>query len=548
MTNGKGLWDSISMTKKLSESTGRRKILKYGYVAVLLVLVAGLVAVRKIAYLAADPVGEKDCPPLVPESAEGEASALVEMEREPMWSQRGGFVNDASCLNKTVVHGVVGVQRVEDIEEALAYAKTHGLKVAIAGVRHSMGGQAFAQNAVVLDMRKFNHMTFDEQEKLLTVQSGATWHEIQNFLHPRFAVKAMQSTDIFTVGGSIAVNAHGMDHQVGSVAKTVRSMRVLLPDGTLKTLSRTENPELFAYVLGGYGMFGVVIDAVIEVTENVVYERGRDVINYKEFPEYFVNKISDPKYGLFYGHLSTSPGSFLKEMIIYTYKETEAEGLEIPELAEVENVALRRAVLNLSKSGGLAKRVKWWAEKYVEPKLEGCHVNRNQALKEGEGCLVSRNEPMHDSVKYLQNNLKDETDILHEYFIPRAKFVEYVDGMREVLVRNKANLLNASVRVVHKEEVALSYAPEEMFSVVLYVNQKVDAEGNARMETLTRELIDLTQYVGGRFFLPYQLHYSEEQLVKAYPEIGKFWEMKRKVDPEEMLTSRWYEKYGRKEF
>ena len=40
---------------------------------------------------------------------------------------------------------------------------------------------------------------------------------------PRYAVQAMQSTDIFTVGGSISVNAHGMDHQAGAMAKSMRS-------------------------------------------------------------------------------------------------------------------------------------------------------------------------------------------------------------------------------------------------------------------------------------------------------------------------------------
>jgi len=41
----------------------------------------------------------------------------------------------------------------------------------------------------------------------------------------------MQSTDIFTVGGSISVNAHGMDHQAGAVMGSLRSMRVMLADG-----------------------------------------------------------------------------------------------------------------------------------------------------------------------------------------------------------------------------------------------------------------------------------------------------------------------------
>src|SRR5688572_3866794 len=109
-------------------------------------------------------------------------------------------------------------------------------------------------------MTQFNEMSLDEENMILTVQSGATWHDIQNFLHPRFAVKSMQSTDIFTVGGSISVNAHGMDHLAGSVGSSIVAMRVMLANGTIVNVSREENPELFSLVVGGYGLFGVILD------------------------------------------------------------------------------------------------------------------------------------------------------------------------------------------------------------------------------------------------------------------------------------------------
>jgi FAD/FMN-containing dehydrogenase len=89
----------------------------------------------------------------------------------------------------------------------------------------------------------------------------------------------MQSTDIFTVGGSIAVNAHGMDHRAGAVGKTIRSMRVMLADGSIQRVSRTENPELFNLVVGGYGLFGIVLDVQLDITDNEIYETSRDVID-----------------------------------------------------------------------------------------------------------------------------------------------------------------------------------------------------------------------------------------------------------------------------
>src|SRR5439155_23232391 len=209
------------------------------------------------------------------------------------------------CLSRTAVYGVVAVREIDDVRAALQFARDNGLKVATAGVRHSMGGQAFARNALVRDMTRLNRMSLDARSRTLTVQSGATWHDIQKYLHPRFAVKAMQSTDIFTVGGSIAVNAHGMDHGAGSIADTIRWLRVMLPDGSIREVNRTQDPELFHFIVGGYGLFGVVLEAQIDVTDNALYRSERRAINYRDFERIFRDELlPDRSLGLMYGHLS----------------------------------------------------------------------------------------------------------------------------------------------------------------------------------------------------------------------------------------------------
>ena len=102
-------------------------------------------------------------------------------------------------------------------------------------------------------------------------------------------------------------------------------MRVMLPDGVVHTVSRAQEPELFKLVVGGYGLFGVILDADIEITRNAVYRSGREVIDYQSFPAFFEGKIvRDQTYRLMYAHLSTAPQSFLREMLVYTYQDVNA--------------------------------------------------------------------------------------------------------------------------------------------------------------------------------------------------------------------------------
>ena len=44
--------------------------------------------------------------------------------------------------------------------------------------------------------------------------------------------------------------------------------------------------------------------------------------------------------------------------------------------------------------------------------------------------------------------------------------------VRRITLANRANLLNASVRIVHQEDNYLTYAPRDMFAVVLYLRAK----------------------------------------------------------------------------
>ena len=129
--------------------------------------------------LAADPVGPKDCGA----AADGadrvrRRAPLRPTRRDLTWLQRGGTVNDASCLSRTPVYGVVQVQSAEDVRQALAFARARGLKVSAAGVEHSMGGHAFARGGVVLDMTAFNRIVarrrVDERSRSRAAQPGTT--------------------------------------------------------------------------------------------------------------------------------------------------------------------------------------------------------------------------------------------------------------------------------------------------------------------------------------------------------------------------------------
>ncbi len=505
------------------------------------------VVARKIFLLAAAPLKMKECNftyPYIIDQTKPKMLTIEYPDSRIPFIQKGGVINDASCLNNTSVYGVVRVSTTEDITNALQFARENDLKITSAGTQHSMGGQSFTKNGLILDMKGFNQISLNKEEKILTAQSGATWEQIQHFLDREgLSVKAMQSINIFTVGGTLSVNAHGIAHDPGQVASTVRSMHVLLSTGEIKKVSPTENGELFRLVLGGYGLFGVILDAEIEVVDNEMYQWNTQYIEYQDFNTVYKNTIAgNPDIGLMFARLSISPKTFLTETAVHTFTKVEMSE-PLPTLKKDEHTWINRLVINFSKTGEFGKWVRWKLEKFAVPRLYNC-LTRNQAMGQKEECLVSRNQKMYDSMGYLKNRLED-TDILQEYFIPHDKMTEFVDGLRNIVTKNNANLLNVTIRIVHKDTItALPYAKEDRYAFVLYFNQKFNDTESKILEKTTSDLIDVATNLGGTFYLPYQLYYSKEQLRRAHPEIDDFFLAKKKYDPSALFSNTFYQKYG----
>jgi len=511
-----------------------------------MVVAAFLVAgAKKVFDYSAAPDKPKESDFVFPYNADQEKPLVRTVEPAPrslVFEQHGGFANDASHLNKTAIYGVVRITNEDDIRQALQFARDNGLKVSCAGQQHSMGGQTFTHGGLVLDFRDFNRITVDPQRKTVKVQSGVRWWQLQELLDKQgLAVKSMQSINIFSVGGTLSVNAHGIDPSPGPIARTVGSLRVMLSNGEAVTASPTQNAELFRHVLGGYGLFGVILDADLDIVKNEMYGRDTLYMDYRKFPRYYeANVEGNGAIGLVFGRLSVAPQSFLRETAVHLYTRAPYVG-PLPPLTPDRHETLERFIVNFSKTGRFGRWLRWEVEKYVAPRLEAC-VTRNQAMNVKGECFVSRNEAMFDNMAYLETRLHD-TDILQEYFVPFDRMPEFVDGLRDVVERNHANLLNVTIRTVHKDTItALPYATGNMFALVLYFNVNFNEKDDQILERTTRDLIDLAEQVGGTFYLPYQLLYSREELRRSYPGVDDFFAAKKRYDPIGLFANKFYER------
>ncbi|NBU86452.1 MAG: FAD-binding oxidoreductase [Verrucomicrobia bacterium] len=174
---------------------------------------------------------------------------------------------------------------------ALTRAKNENLKIMPMGARHSMGKQSFQEGAILLNTLSMNGMEMDEE--LLKVQAGARWFEVINFLGSKgMTVEIMQSNADFSVGGTLSVNAHGWQPGRPPVSSSVEKISVITVNGEVQICSRTENRELFRHILGGYGLFGVILEAWIHPVPNQILQSTSREVTTEHFPQVW-KKISD---------------------------------------------------------------------------------------------------------------------------------------------------------------------------------------------------------------------------------------------------------------
>jgi FAD/FMN-containing dehydrogenase len=447
-----------------------------------------------------------------------------------------GYVDDASRLNQTKVAlvreiPVDGGDPERQLAALLARARAEGLRVSVAGARHTMGGHTIYPGGLAINMLPWNRMELDAGRNILKVQAGALWKDIIAYLDRRGrSVAVMQSNNSFSVGGSISVNCHGWQYGRPPVASTVESFRLMKADGTIVRCSRSEQPELFSLVLGGYGLLGIILDVELRVVPNERYRLEQHIVPIDDALATFDNKIKGkPGVEMVYARMNIVPARLFEDVIINAFVRDPGP---IPPLSDPGNVALRRAIFRGSAESDYAKQLRWHAETKLQPALNGTHFSRNQLLNEG--------------VEVFQNRSTDSTDILHEYFVPRPRARDFVTAMRTIIAKRRPNLLNVTVRSVNEDpDTFLRYADQPMIAfVMLFVQRRTDA-GERDMETLTRELIDAALKHEGRYYLPYRLHATTEQFHQAYPKAQAFFDLKRRYDPGELFQNQFYLKYGR---
>ena len=99
-------------------------------------------------------------------------------------SHGGSVVNDVhSQLNETRVRRIVEPDSVFALQALLRRARAENRAVSVAGGRHAMGGQQFAEGSLLVNMRRMKRvLSFEPSRYEIEVEAGIEWPEFMCFM------------------------------------------------------------------------------------------------------------------------------------------------------------------------------------------------------------------------------------------------------------------------------------------------------------------------------------------------------------------------------
>ena len=154
---------------------------------------------------------------------------------------------------------IVACQTEGDVSQSVKFAAEHGVLLSIFGAGHNIAGNAVCDGGLMISFRNMRAVDVDPSSGTVRVEPGATLGDLDaaTQAHALAVPTGINSTTGIaglTLGGGFG----WLSRKYGMTIDNLRSVRVVLADGSLVVASESENSDLFWGLRGGGGNFGVV--------------------------------------------------------------------------------------------------------------------------------------------------------------------------------------------------------------------------------------------------------------------------------------------------
>jgi FAD/FMN-containing dehydrogenase len=160
---------------------------------------------------------------------------------------------------------VVGAAGPADVQATVAFARDHGLPVAVQGTGHALSAIA-AEGGVLINTSRLTGIRLNAEAGTAWLAAGTKWDQVIHETAPAgLAPLSGSAPNIgavsYTLGGGLGL----LSRRYGYAADHVRGLEVVTADGRLRQISADADSDLFWALRGGRDNFGVVTGMEIDL-------------------------------------------------------------------------------------------------------------------------------------------------------------------------------------------------------------------------------------------------------------------------------------------
>lgn len=394
----------------------------------------------------------------------------------------------------TVTYTAERVVRPTSIDEAAQVVadadRVHGL-----GTRHSFNDVADTPGTL-LDLTGIpTDLVVDAEHRTVTLGAGTRYGDVAADIdRAGFALHNTGSLPHISVGGAVATGTHGSGTALGSLATAVRAFEVLGPDGSARTIDRTD-PAFDGAVLH-LGLLGIVTRVTLDVEPS--YRMRQDV--YGAIPwDTFTANVAAVHAAAYSVCAYTVFGDAITEVLVKSRVPEGAEDVPVPEtLAGARRLPGTPGDDHRTARDGSVGP--WW------DRLPNFPIG---------------SVPSHGS------------EVQSEHFVPLRHAAAALDALRGLADRIQPHLHVCELRTMAADDLWLSPTQGEDVLCIAFTWKKHPTEVAALLPDLEARLAAF----GGRPHWGKMSSLDHAAIAGLYPRLADFRDLVARADPERTFAS-----------
>lgn len=393
------------------------------------------------------------------------------------------------------------------------------------GASKSYGDASLSEN-VVSSIKLNRTLAFDVESGIYTCQSGKMLnHVIDEIVPSGFFLPVTPGTKFITVGGAISSDIHGKNHhKEGCFSEHLMNFKLMLANGFIVICSRSENSELFWATCGGMGLTGFILEASFRLKPIATSKILNRTIKCSNLNELIDNLIANEHYTYSVSWVDyITKGKNMGRSLLYLGEHAKEHEVDDAKLSAYNcPEPLLSVPFNLPN---------WTLNRWTVKMFDELYYRK--VFKKDNSALVGIDPYFYplDFVANWNRVYGSNGFTQYQFVIPMNHAKEGLNSIMKEIVNSQTGSFIAVLKLFGEQNEGWLSFPKRGVTLT------VDFAINEKVLRLLDRLDEMVAEMDGRLYLAKDVRMKPEFFTRGYPNLEKFKQLKKEIDPHSKFRS-----------